>query len=106
MVRNKIDYGAALLVGALDSHQEKIEVAQNRNLRIIIGAARSTPIALLNLETGITSVLHRWMLLASIYFIILNERRTSIAYETAYDLAHYPRPWKIRNKPSGEKSWE
>jgi hypothetical protein len=55
---------------------KKLEMTQNIILRNIIGCLKSTPIALVYLETGLTSIKDRWDLLASKYLIKLNTKPT------------------------------
>ena len=52
----------------------KLETNQNAILRNIIGALKSTPTALIYLETGLTSIKDRWDLLASRYLNKLNPK--------------------------------
>ncbi|XP_054719043.1 uncharacterized protein LOC129228390 [Uloborus diversus] len=46
------DYGAELLITAYDSALDKLDVAQNKALRLITGATKSTPIAAMELQTA------------------------------------------------------
>ncbi|GFW54290.1 uncharacterized protein LOC103524116 [Trichonephila clavipes] len=54
-IRPVIDYGSELLVTASDSTLSKLDIVQNKALRFITGAATSTPIASMQLQTEISS---------------------------------------------------
>ncbi|GFT46976.1 uncharacterized protein LOC103524116 [Trichonephila clavipes] len=54
-IRPVIDYGSELLVTASDSALSKLDIVQNKALRFISGAATSTPIASIQLQTEISS---------------------------------------------------
>ncbi|GFW90886.1 uncharacterized protein LOC103524116 [Trichonephila clavipes] len=54
-IRPVIDYGSELLVTASDSALSKLDIVQNKALRFITGAATSTPIASMQLQTEISS---------------------------------------------------
>ncbi|GFY57738.1 putative RNA-directed DNA polymerase from transposon BS [Trichonephila inaurata madagascariensis] len=53
-IRPVIDYGSELLVTASDSALLKLDSVQNKALRFITGAATSTPIASMELQTEIS----------------------------------------------------
>ncbi|GFT80646.1 uncharacterized protein LOC103524116 [Trichonephila clavipes] len=54
-IRPVIDYGFELLVTASDSALSKLDIVQNKALRFITGAATSTPIVSMQLQTAISS---------------------------------------------------
>ncbi|GFW40121.1 hypothetical protein TNCV_5118041 [Trichonephila clavipes] len=54
-IRPVIDYGSELLVKASNSSLLKLDIVQNKALRFITGAATSTPIASMQLQTEISS---------------------------------------------------
>ncbi|GFS30569.1 probable RNA-directed DNA polymerase from transposon BS [Trichonephila inaurata madagascariensis] len=54
-IRPVIGYGSELLVTASDSVLLKLDIVQNKALRFITGAATSTPIASMELQTEISS---------------------------------------------------
>ncbi|GFV34767.1 probable RNA-directed DNA polymerase from transposon BS [Trichonephila clavipes] len=54
-IRPVIDYGSELLVTASDSALSKLDIVQNKALRFITGAATSTSIASMQLQTEISS---------------------------------------------------
>jgi ribonuclease HI len=58
-IRPVFDYGAELFITASDSALTKLDIAQNRALRLITGAANSTPIAAMQLQTEIYSLTDR-----------------------------------------------
>ncbi|GFW92254.1 uncharacterized protein LOC103524116 [Trichonephila clavipes] len=58
-IRPVIDYGSELLVTASDSALSKLDIVQNKALRFITGAATSTPIASVQLQTEISSSFKR-----------------------------------------------
>ncbi len=64
MIRSTYDYGSFTLGSMPKTKINKINQAQNQILRIILCCFRSTPIALLNIETGVHSVESRWEQLA------------------------------------------
>lgn len=73
LVRSKLDYGAVILTELTQTRTQLLERAQNNILRIILGCFQSTPKALLNMETGIIPVAHRWEDLATRYLVRLME---------------------------------
>ncbi|GFY76265.1 uncharacterized protein LOC103524116 [Trichonephila inaurata madagascariensis] len=58
-IRPVIDYGSELLVIASDSALSKLDIVKNKALRFIIGAATSTPIAAMQLQTEISGLSER-----------------------------------------------
>ena len=50
-IRAKLDYGSILYSGAKDSVLQKLEVLQNKALRLILGARKSSPIISLQAES-------------------------------------------------------
>jgi len=58
-IRSKIDYGSILYGSASNVQLQKIEIIQNKCLRYIIGALKSTPISALCAETGIAPLQFR-----------------------------------------------
>ncbi|GFS54443.1 uncharacterized protein LOC103524116 [Trichonephila clavipes] len=54
-IRPVIDYGSELLITASDSALSKWDIVQNKVLRFITGAATSTPVASMQLQTEISS---------------------------------------------------
>ncbi|GFT81167.1 uncharacterized protein LOC103524116 [Trichonephila clavipes] len=55
-IKPVIDYGSELLVTASDSPLSKLDIFQNKALRFVTGAATSTPIASMQLQTE----MHFW----------------------------------------------
>ncbi|XP_054717485.1 uncharacterized protein LOC129226880 [Uloborus diversus] len=51
-IKPVFNYGAELLITTSDSALDKLDVAQNKALRLITGAAKSTPIAAMELQTA------------------------------------------------------
>ena len=51
LIRSKLDYGASGLINIPNSRIESLEKTQNQLLRIILGCLKSTPKALLHIET-------------------------------------------------------
>ena len=81
-IRSKLDYGATVLSSIPRSKINKLEMTQNIILRNIIACLKSTPIALVYLETGLISIKNRWDLLASRYLTKLNTKTWNPTYST------------------------
>jgi len=64
------------------------------------GAFRSTPVSLLNLETGIEPIIDRWRYLATRYFIKLSNRHSNIAYKTLYRILNLNCEWLPKSTPA------
>ncbi|GFY69754.1 hypothetical protein TNIN_256631 [Trichonephila inaurata madagascariensis] len=54
-IRPVIDYGLEFLITATNNALSKLDIVQNKALRFITGAATSTPIAAMQLQTEISS---------------------------------------------------
>ena len=101
MIRSKMDYGAAVLVSSLPTHYKRLDVIQNKILRRILGAFSSTPIALMNLETGTTSIMDRWKYLAGRYVLNLAHKRSNPAYKAVREIKNHHAPeWRPRTTPA------
>ena len=100
LLRSKLDYGAPVLVSALKTHPHRLEVIQNRFLRTILGGFKSTPVNLLQLETGISSIKNRWTFLATTHYIKLSKRPANPAYKAVHDTLRPGLKWKPRSKPA------
>lgn len=100
MIRSKIDYGANTLVSALRSHYKRLDVVQNKILGRITGALKSTPVALLHLETGTIPIMERCKFLASCYLTRLAFRKANPAYETIHKIKNYQLAWNKRGEAS------
>ena len=59
LVRSQVDYGLVVYGGACNTRMEKINVVLRSSLRIILGAAMSTPVASLYAELGLEPVAFR-----------------------------------------------
>ena len=99
LIRSKLDYGSILLNTASKTLTNKIEVAQNNALRIVLGAMKSTPTKLLYLDSGITPVHHRRTALSCKYLIRLSQRPHNPAYESAKETYQNNNGWKSRSTP-------
>jgi hypothetical protein len=73
LIRSKIDYGSIVLSSMNKSKLLKLEQTQNTILRNILGCLKSTPTALIYIESGLTPIKHRRDLLSSRYLMKLNE---------------------------------
>jgi ribonuclease HI len=100
MIRSAYDYGSTILTTIPKTRLEKLEQAQNQILRTIIGCFKSTPKALLNIETGIYPVKDRWDQLAYNYFLRLNEKPWNPAYGTIQELTRRQTTWKTNSTPA------
>ena len=99
LIRSKLDYGSILLNTASKTLTNKIEVAQNNALRIVLGAMKSTPNNLLYLDSGITPVHHRRTAFSCKYLIRLSQRPHNPAYESAKESYQNNNKWKSRSTP-------
>jgi hypothetical protein len=100
LIRSKIDYGSIVLSSMNKSKLLKLEQTQNTILRNILGCLKSTPTALIYIESGLTPIKHRWDLLSSRYLMKLNERPGNPAYTTLHNLTLNSTGWKLRSTPA------
>ena len=100
LIRSKIDYGSIVLSSMNKSKLLKLEQTQNTILRNILGCLKSTPTALIYIESGLTPIKHRRDLLSSRYLMKLNERPGNPAYTTLHNLALNTTGWKLRSTPT------
>lgn len=80
LIRSIIDYGSIVLATAPSSLIQKLDVAQNSILRLILGAFRSTPVDLLHLELGIEPISARISRLSLSHLLKLSFRPHNSAY--------------------------
>ena len=73
-VRGKMDYGSVLYDTAAQSHLKKLDVLQNKALRLISGGRRSSPITSLEATTSIPPLKLRRSFLCCKYFLKLLHR--------------------------------
>lgn len=100
MIRSAYDYGSFVLGSMPKTRINKLNQAQNQILRIILGCLKSTPRALLKMETGIHPVESRWEQLAYRYLIRLNEKPWNPAYDTVQQLIKATAKWKPNSTPA------
>ncbi len=100
MIRSAYDYGSTILTTIPKTRLDKLEQNKNEILRTIIGCFKSTPKALLNIETGIYPVKDRWDQLAYNYFLRLNEKPWNPAYATIQELTRRQTTWKTISTPA------
>jgi len=100
LARSRIDYGAVVFSGLSNTKMNMVEKTQNELLRIILGCMKSTPIHLLNLETGIIPVKDRWEELTARYLINLDTKPWNPAYKTAWVLTSFNINWPVRSIPA------
>jgi hypothetical protein len=100
LIRSKLDYGAAALVNIPKSKIEILERTQNQLLRIVLGCLKSTPKALLHLETNILPVHMRWQNLAANYYLKLSHKPFNPAYKIIKNLYESNTTWPVRSIPA------
>lgn len=69
IVRSHFDYSCIAYINASPSLLKKLDIIQNRALRIITGAMKSTPINSMEIETGIPPLILRRLMLAQKFFL-------------------------------------
>jgi hypothetical protein len=74
LIRSRLEYGAVVLSSLSKSQTYSFEVLQNAAMRSIIGAFKSTSVALLNWELNIEPIDFRWKSLAINYLLNLNAK--------------------------------
>jgi hypothetical protein len=72
-------------------------------LRCILGCLKSTPILLIQIETGISPIKDRWDMIATRYLSNLSTKRWNSAYPSLYNLAQKKRTWKHRSTPAASQ---
>lgn len=87
MIRSKLDYGALILTTIPKTKLKKLETTQNQILRGILGCFKSTPIPLIQIETGISPIKDRWDMLATRYLTNLSTKTWNSAYPSLYKMA-------------------
>lgn len=100
LVWSKLDYGAVALNGIPPSTIKQLDSTQNKLLRIIMGAARSTSIPSLCIETGIAPIGYRWNDLAARYLLTLNNKKWNSAYATIGRATNSNITWVKRSIPA------
>ena len=100
MIRTNIDYGSLILATIPKSKLNKLETTQNQILRSILGCFKSTPIPLIQVETGIPPIRERWNTLAARYLTNLSNKPGNPAYPTLYQLVNSQNNWKPRSIPA------
>lgn len=106
MTRSQLDYGALALSSIPRSKLQKLEIKQNQILKTILGCFKSTPTALVCVETGISSTRDRWDLLDKKYLTKLCNKPWNAVYETIYTLTHPQPQWKPRSTPAAVRHQE
>ena len=103
MIRSKLDYGALILTTIPKTKLKKLETTQNQILRDILGCFKSTPIPLIQIETGISPIKDRWDMLATRYLTNLSTKTWNSAYPSLYKMAKNTKIWKPRSTPAMSK---
>lgn len=100
LIRSRLEYGAVILSSLSKSQTYSFEVLQNAAMRSIIGAFKSTSVALLNWELNIEPIDFRWKSLAINYLLNLNAKPYNMTYHTASSLVYGNIKWKPRSTPA------
>ena len=100
LIRSKIDYSAPILASLPPSRIATLEKTQNQMLRIILGCQNTTPVALLQLETGIEPIAARLDKLASRYVLKLGNKPWNPAYESCFKMVHFKGDWHTNSIPA------
>jgi hypothetical protein len=78
VIRSKLDYGAPILTTIPKTKLKKLKTNHNQILRDILGCFKSTPIPLIQIETGISHIKDRWDMLATRYLTNLSTKTSAI----------------------------
>ena len=100
LIRSKLDYGASSLINIPNSRIETLEKTQNQLLRIILGCLKSTPKALLHIESDIPPVKIRWQMLAANYFLKLSSKPYNPAFIAIKRIHKFSGAWQTRSIPA------
>jgi ribonuclease HI len=100
LIRSKLDYGASALINIPNSRIDTLEKTQNQLLHIIFGCLKSTPKALLHIESDIPPVKIRWQMLAANYFLKLSNKPYNPAFKTIKCMKNFSGAWQIRSIPA------
>ena len=103
MIRSKLDYGALILTTIPKTKLKKLETTQNQILRGILGCFKSTPIPLIQIETGISPIKDRWDMLATRYLTNLSTKTWNSAYPSLSKMAKNTKIWKPMSTPEMSK---
>jgi hypothetical protein len=96
VIRSKLDYGALILTTIPKTKLKKLETTQNQILRDILGCFKSTPIPLIQIETGISSIKDRWDMLLTRYLTNLSTKTWKSAYPSLYEMAKKQKIWNFQ----------
>jgi len=89
-IRSKLDYGSTLYGSASKLHQQKIEIFQNKCLRLIIEALTSTPVAALGAKPGLMPLqFRRYNLTNRILGWLINSLHCSLLDSVSYLTEHW-----------------
>lgn len=101
LVRSLLDYASPALLSAPKYVTKRMDVTQNKHLRFILQAFKSTTIEQLQLELGVEPLKYHRIYLATSYIakitIYNNLRPIQVLL---VNLENHPKPWKERYKPS------
>lgn len=99
LIRSQIDYGAVVLSSLPKHRTRNLDVIQNGLLRALVGGFKSTPTALLHIETGILPLSDRWQQLTAIYLFRLDSKPWNPTYESIWRATHSNIVWKQQSTP-------
>jgi hypothetical protein len=100
LIRSKLDYGASALINIPNSRIETLEKTQNQLLRIILGCLKSTPKALLHIESDIPPVKMRWQMLAANYLLKISSKPYNPAFIAIKCMHKFSGAWQTRSVPA------
>lgn len=100
LVRSKLEYGIIAYGSSTKTRQEKLEVAQNSIMRMMLGAPLSTPIKVLQCELALDPMEMRRLWLAGCYQLRVEDKPDHPLSSTSKELRCHPKSWKQHNIPA------
>ena len=94
LMLSRLDYGSPLLAYHSKSPLLKVETLQNDQLRLVTGALRSTPIGVLQLETGIWPLKERRKWMVKKFLVKLGIKKDSPTYKRLRHTYTSAQHWK------------
>ena len=98
-MRSKVNYGMIAYGSAAKTNLAKIDVVLRRALRLILGAAKSTPVEHLYAELGFEPLIAKREWLSARYATRLGQKPLNSAYGSAFILANGDKKWSLRRSP-------
>ena len=93
-------YGCIALLSDNKTFLRKLDVVQNKILRTILGAFRSTPVPQLYFESGVIPLSIRCLWLGAKYLINLSENQNNPAFHTIFSLISSNTSFRSPTSPS------